>query len=197
MHLHDRLRHAIGALPLFSYHSSTPPDPWAGYKLAMRRAVEQYPSVTHYVVLQDDVIPCRGFIGAVVERINERPEDMISLWVGGLRNDTTKSYRQAQIKHERWVQVGARRALDIHHCVALVWPRVKAEEFLHWTETNMLPGEGRNQQSDDAIVGAWARRTKNPFWATVPSLVEHDDDTPSTIGRPQGGADRRAISFAG
>lgn len=162
----------------------------------MRRALEDTVA-DHYIVMQDDVIPCGGFMQKVHERIEERPADVLSLWVGGLRNETTKAYRKAQIAGERWVQVGARRPLDIHHCVALVWPQAKAVEFLHWTENNMLPGEGRNQQSDDAIVGAWARRTKNYFWATIPCLVEHDDDTPSTIGRPQGGADRRAIQFAG
>lgn len=190
-----RLRAHLPAMPFFSTHSSKPPDPWAGYKLAMQRAVTLFPRRTHYVVMQDDVIPCSGFTGKVYERIKERPDDVISLWVGGLRNATTTAYLQAQIKGERWVQVGARRPMDIHHCVALVWPRAKAEAFLLWTETNMLPGDGRDQQSDDAIVGAWSRRTKNYFWATIPCLVEHDDDVESTIGRPRGGRDRRAISL--
>ena len=86
---------------------------------------------------------------------------------------------------------------DIHHCVALVWPRALAQAFLDWTETSMLPGDGRNQQSDDAIVGAWARRTKNYIWAHVPCLVEHNDDVVSTINRPRGDAGRRAIAFVG
>ena len=149
---------------------------------------------THVLVMQDDAIPCADFPRAVIEAICDRRDQVLSLWVGGLRQPTTNHYRQAQINHERWVQI---HFSDIHHCVALVWPRPLAQEFLKWTSTSMLPGEGRNQQSDDAIVGAWARRTKNYIWAHVPCLVEHDDDVESTIGRPRGDAGRRAISFAG
>ncbi len=176
----------------FSYHSSDPPDPWAGYKLAMNTAVRAHPKATHYVVLQDDVTPCDHFIQKVHERINERPDDVLSLFVGGIRNTTWKLYLRAQQKGEYWSPI---HFSDIHHVVGLVWPRAKAEEFLKWTETAMLPGDGRNQQSDDAIVGAWARRTKQTFWATIPCLVEHLDVVESTINRTRGGRDRRAIAF--
>jgi hypothetical protein len=158
----------------------------------MRIAAED-DSVSHMIVLQDDVTVCADFPLAVAAAIEERPDDVLSLFVGGLRQTTTKHFRRAQIERKRWVQIVFS---DIHHCVALVWPRELAKAFLEWTETAMLPGEGRNQQSDDAIVGAWARRTKNYFWATVPCLVEHNDDVESTIGRQRGDAGRRAIQFA-
>jgi hypothetical protein len=189
--LHDRIRRVVGA-PFVSLHSSEPPNPWAGYKLALERALDL--SATHYVVLQDDALPCAGFMQKVHERTSERPGDVVSLWVGGLRNTTTKLYRRAQIAQEHWSMI---HFSDIHHCVGLVWPKFLVEEFLDWTEVSMLPGDGRNQQSDDAIIGAWARRTKHVFWATVPSLVEHLDDVDSTINRPRGDAGRRAIAFAG
>lgn len=172
-------------------HDSQPRNPWAGYKLLVERAVQDSSS-SHFVALQDDVLPCDSFMQKVHERINERPDNILSLWVGGLRQPTTKHYRQAQIRGDRWVQI---HFSDIHHCVALVWPRVLAEDFLDWAETSMLPGDGRDQQSDDAIVGAFARRTKNYFWATIPCLVEHDDDVVSTIGRARGDAGRRAVWF--
>lgn len=192
--LHSRLTAILGeALPVsLSLHSSTPPDPWAGYKQVVRRAVDG--EGTHFVVLQDDVTLCRDFPRAVRAAVDDRPNEVLSLWVGGLRQPTTKLFRQAQISGQRWVQI---HFSDIHHVVALVWPRWLAEEFLDWTENNMLPGDGRNQQSDDAIVGAWARRTKRYFIAHVPCLVEHEDDVESTIGRARGDAGRRAIAFAG
>lgn len=158
----------------------------------MERAVES--AFTHVCVIQDDVIPCANFSQALIEAIVDRRDDVLSLWVGGLRQPTTKNYRQAQIAGERWVPI---HFSDIHHCVGLVWPRLTAEAFLEWTETSRLPGEDRPQQSDDAIVGAWARRTHNLVWAHIPCLVEHDDNVDSTIGRPRGDAGRRAISFAG
>lgn len=136
--------------------------------------------------------PCAGFMQKLHERIYERPADMLSLWVGALRNKTTTEYRKAMIRHETWAQV---YFSDIHHVVGLVYPRPLLEAFLVWAATSRLPGENRPQQSDDAIVGAWARRTHQPFWATIPSLVEHNDDVESTIGRPRGDRGRRAITF--
>lgn len=191
--MHGPLYQALRPLPTYlSVHASNPPNPWAGYEQALRYACLSDRS--HFVVLQDDVILCREFPLAVRSAIRERPDSVLSLWVGGLRQPTTKLFRQAQIERERWVQI---HFSDIHHCVALVWPRALAESFLAWTETSMLPGDGRDQQSDDAIVGAWARRTNNYFWAHVPCLVEHNDDVESTINRPRGDAGRRAIAFAG
>lgn len=140
---------------------------------------------------------CRDFPLAVTAAIEQRPESVISLWVGALPGRTRKDFCIAQSRKEPWSAIYFR---DIHHCVALAWPREKAEEFLEWTDESRLPGDCRSVQSDDAIIGAWARRTKQRFWATVPCLVEHVDDpetVPSTIGRPQGDAGRRAISFAG
>jgi hypothetical protein len=156
----------------------------------MEQAVRS--AFSHVVVLQDDVMPCAKFPRAVMAAIHERPDEVISLWVGDLRNTTAKFFRKAQGAGEGWSPV---HFSDIHHCVALVWPRELAVKFLEWAATSRLPGENRARQSDDAIVGAWARRTHNQVWATVPSLVEHNDDIPSTIGRPQGGRDRRAIAF--
>lgn len=147
---------------------------------------------SHGIVLQDDAIVCADFPPAVTAAIEERPEQVLSLWVGGLPGRTRKDFWVAQKARDSWSRIYFR---DIHHVVALVWPRPLAEEFLAWTDSSRMPGDCRQVQSDDAIVGAWARRTKKQFWACVPSLVEHDDDIPSTIGRPQGDKGRRAIAF--
>lgn len=191
--LHQSLTERLAPLPVtLSLHSSQPPNPWAGYEQAMRLAVAS--ESDHLIVLQDDALPCRNFPRAVMALIEERPDSVLSLWVGGLRCKTTVDYMKAMTQGERWVPIVFR---DIHHCVALVWPRELAESFLEWAATSRLPGENRPQQSDDAIVGAWARRTHRTFWASVPSLVEHNDDVESTIGRPRGGRGRRSIAFAG
>lgn len=175
-----------------SLHASDPPNPWAGYEQALRRALEG--QNTHIVLLQDDATPCRDFSRAVADRVTERPENVISLWVGALRGKTLVNYRKAMIAKQRWCPI---YFSDIHHCVALVWPRGLAKSFLEWTETSRLPGEDRPAQSDDAIVGAWARRTGTQIWATVPCLVEHEDQVESIIGRRRGDAGRRAIWFSG
>lgn len=84
--------------------------------------------------------------------------------------------------------------------VAMIWPRPKAESFLTWAETAKLPGMP-NPRSDDAVVGSWMKFTRQEILATVPSLVEHPDDTPSVkhdkLKDFYGGKSRRAIWFAG
>lgn len=140
---------------------------------------------------------CRDFPPAVTAAIADRPTSVLSLFVGGLSGRTRKDFWEAQGRRDPWSPIYFR---EIHHCVALVWPRELAEEFLDWTSSSRMPGDCRQVQSDDAIIGAWARRTKKQFWATVPCLVEHNDDPdvfPSTIDRPQGDKGRQAIAFAG
>lgn len=189
--IHAPLVASLSPLPVeISLHASSPPNPWAGYKQALERFVSHENS--HGIVLQDDAVVCRDFPLAVTAAIEERPDSVLSLWVGALRGRTTRDFHLAQQRGERWSPLYFR---DIHFTVALVWPRELAEAFLEWASEAKIPGWARSQQSDDAVVGAWARRTKRQFWACVPCLVEHNDEVESTIGRPRGDRGRRAISF--
>jgi len=150
-------------------------------------------NVTHLCVLQDDAVPCEAFDRLTAEAVGERPGDVVSLFVGGLTNRTRKSFYEAMQRKERWCPVYFR---DIHHVVGMVWPVEVAAGFLEWYATARVPGP-IPPRSDDAVVGYWARTTKRTVWATVPCLVEHPDDMPSTvhsIGR-QGDAGRKAIWF--
>jgi hypothetical protein len=51
------------------------------------------------------------------------------------------------------------------------------------------------ERSDDAMGGRWMRTTRQRVVATIPSLVEHPDDAPSTIARKPGG--RTALFWHG
>lgn len=151
-------------------------NPWRCYK----RCLSDLPESGHVVVLQDDTVPCVNFAAACERLVTARPDSVISLFVPGLRNPTQKLYLDAIRVGHRWSPVYFR---DIHHVVALLWPVEKARAFLAWAEEADIPGHHRIPRSDDAIVGSWARKHQETFWATVPSLVEHPDDLPSTIGR--------------
>jgi len=65
---------------------------------------------------------------------------------------------------------------DFLPVVAVLWPRAKVEEFLEWSKDAKLPGLP-NPRSDDAVVGSWMKFTRQTVLATVPSIVEHPDDT--------------------
>jgi hypothetical protein len=75
--------------------------------------------------------------------------------------------------------------------VAVLWPRQSAVEFRAWSET-----AARITRADDGNVGRWMRQTKQEFMVCVPSIVEHDDFTPTVKGgRPQtNGKDRSRVA---
>jgi hypothetical protein len=125
--------------------------------------------------------------------VAERPDDVISLFVGALPGKTKTDYLRAMIRREKWCPIFFQ---DIHHCVALVWPPGTPKAFLDWALSTKIPGLPELNFSDDAVISAWAKLTGRQVWATIPSLVEHDDIYLSTIGKKTGDAGRRAIHFA-
>lgn len=152
------------------------PNPWRGYK----KCLSNLPPTGHVAVLQDDTVPCINFELALERVVAARPDAVISLFVAGLNNVTRKDYWKAMKFQRHWVEINFR---DIHHVCALVWPVDRARDFLAWAEVAKIPGHSRIPRSDDAIVGAWAKQKRIGVIATVPSLVQHPDDVPSTIGR--------------
>jgi len=171
------------------------PDPMRNYL----RCLSDPSDATHIVVLQDDAVVCDRFGSLLREAVVERPDDMISLFVGGLPGKTRMDFLRALQKRERWAPVYTQ---GIVHVVAMVWPVAAAKAFLEWfPPSKPIPGARAPYRSDDMVVGYWARITKRQVWATVPCLVEHPDDVPSIAqtSRKADGADRgrRAIHFAG
>lgn len=80
----------------------------------------------------------------------------------------------------RYVQLSHRSFMPI---VAVLWPREKLLEFAEWAEENPgLPGQ-REPRSDDAMAGRWKMMNRQTVLACVPSIVEHPDEVPSTIGK--------------
>lgn len=81
--------------------------------------------------------------------------------------------------------------------VAILWPRHKAEQFLAWADSGVrLPGHP-TPRADDGVVARWARREKQEFRVTVPSLVEHPDTVPTVKGGGQArwGGDRGRVAL--
>lgn len=178
-------------------HDVTDPNPFRNY---LRCLDGVPPDVTHVCVIQDDAVPCKRYEPLVREAVGERPDEVISLFVGGLSGRTRLDFWKALKHGERWSPVYFR---ETHHVVALVWPVELAQAFLDWWASEpRIPGP-KVQRSDDAVVTHWIksmyanRHTRRQVWATVPCLVEHPDDLPSIVqgNRRLGDKGRRAIAF--
>lgn len=166
---------------------SKPPNPWSGYQ----KCLSDLRGYSHVLVIQDDAIVCKDFPETINRIVVAKPHRVVSLFVGGLRNRTTRSFTEAIGREDRYGEIYFR---DIHHVVAVLWPAQLAKAFLDWSRTHDLPGIP-NPRSDDAVFGAWARNTKNRVLCTVPSLVQHPDDVKSTVGlRDRAGKDRGRVA---
>lgn len=74
--------------------------------------------------------------------------------------------------------------------VAVLWPYAKAKELAKWGRT------AKTTRADDGNVAKWARKTKQHFLVTVPSLVQHDESEPSVKGSDNSGSWCRALFLA-
>lgn len=174
-----------------------PPSPWRGYKDCLDAIP---PDVTHALIVQDDAVVCANFTKAV-ERIARHVDVPVCLFVSGARTKTLIHYRQAVRSGLRYSKVWFQ---DYCPVVAMLWPRTKVNEFLQWyADDPKLPGMVKPYRSDDAVVGSWMKFTRQTVLATVPSLVEHPDDTlsvkwnESRVPSGTGNKRRRAFQYIG
>lgn len=152
------------------------PSPWRTY----RHALETTPTdATHRLVIQDDAIPCLGFVPALERAIAARPDDLLVLFVGGMPTEHARTLLRACEAGSRWAALNSARWCP---AVAVVWPTGLIGEFLAFTDKRRW---GDRLTADDEIIGRWCRVAGRQPLATVPSLVQHPDDIPSLNGRRQ------------
>jgi hypothetical protein len=182
-----------------SEHASDPPNPWAGYQLALQRGLDDPTNPTHVLVLQDDIVVCSNFAAACQQIASTNPDVPVSLFQSWLPDAARLAFRDASMVgrcyapypiSQKWAPV-----------LGVLWPAGAARRFLEWATSGVkLPGYPNLVASDDAVLGEWLRRRQEPFLLTVPCLVEHPDREPSLIGkRAQWGKDkaRVALDFIG
>ena len=120
----------------------------------------------------------------------------VSLFLARLPLRLAHLYLQAQKAREPWFDT-ENRINEFVPVVGILWPVAKAAEFLDWAARNELPGHP-SPRSDDAVLGRWGALTNQIFRFTIPCLIQHPDEEPSTIGRTAHwgeDAGRVALSF--
>jgi hypothetical protein len=168
-------------------HESDPPSPWAGYELCLA----DLPDCSHLLIVQDDAVPADNFAEALEQIAVAQPTAPVCLFLARLPREVSRRAEIAMERKQRYVQLSWRSFLPV---VAVLWPREKALEFAAWAKDNPKIGPGPSR-SDDAMAGRWKLVKRQTVYACVPSIVQHPDEEPSTIGRTaQWGRDRGRVA---
>jgi hypothetical protein len=175
-----------------SEHESDPPSPWKGYRTLLERALPPSRNGDHLLILQDDVEVAPNFVPAIRVIAKANPETPVVLFLAYLPRKTASNASRMMILRKPYVDMYVN---DFCPVVGMLWPRHKAQEMYDWAGHSPLPGD-HNARSDDAVVGAWMRRTRQHIRATVPSIVQHPDMVESLIGRRHSyGKDRGRVAL--
>ena len=155
-------------------HSSSPPDPWAGY----RQCLTDLPDTSHVLIVQDDALPVPGFWDAVERLAEAQPDRPVCLWMSAIPADAAIRAYKAHGK-QSLIPLGTSPFVPL---VCVLWPTWQARAFLEWSEK--VPR--LMTKADDGNVARWMRTERIEFLVAVPSIVEHDDWVPSVKGGQMG-----------
>lgn len=185
-HLLPRLREALGtptvpgAWAAYGEVHGDPElrDPWATYQECLRFAdhVEHNADATHLLIIQDDALPCSRFHERVASAVAERPGELLCLYVPERPTYMGRAMLVAHQGGERFATIPGGMFTPL---VAAVWPVWLAAECLTWVEATPT---SRSRRCDDAQVARFLRTRRYRPVGVVPSLVQHDELTPSTLG---------------
>ena len=147
----DDMLVALGGAPVRVYTDVHKHGTWT----TTRRCLAGMPSwATHVIVLDDDLLLCKDFLGGAVRAASQRPECVVSFWAKNPHVDKKAS------SGDRWVSV------DYVQGPAVCFPRAVAEGLLIYA--------GHVEQgADDAHVTDYCKKHGVARWTTMPSLVEH------------------------
>ncbi len=159
-----------------------PPSPLRTAKLAWAAIADD---ATHHVVLQDDVIPIRGFAQHLTRAIASRPRHAITLCVHWKSPQNSYYVRRAAAAGAPWALLSR---TEWTPTLGLVLPIADARELSAYL--SRLPDE---LVDDDCNVTPFCNERGLTVLATVPHLLEHGDG-PSLSGYDCEG-DRYATVF--
>lgn len=159
-------------------------NPWRCAREAWKIGASKKGS-THVLVIQEDAIVRDDFLKHVRRALRVHPDRITTLFLGWLPAETARAALVACNRCAAWV-LGSYAGWC--PTIALVMPREAADELWRFDD-------GTRPVADDDVVGRFLRETNRRWWATVPSLANHDDDAPSLMSTT--GRDRSAMCYVG
>ncbi len=140
-----------------------PANPWRTY-LACLQAMPA--DATHYLIAQDDCVPCPGFAEAAVAAITARPLRPVAFFVGNHTHDSCGAMRLAAKAGRSWTELSS---WNVFPCVAAAWPAELVHRIVAWSARE------KTGRCDDGNLARFLADHRITGLATVPSLVEHPD----------------------
>lgn len=122
------------------------------------------------LVLQDDALPCRDFLQGAARALSVAPAPVVAFYLGWVPPQTARAALVAS-EYSTWVP-GVRG--DWVPTVATAINADVARGVAAFSEHSEL--------GDDTLLGVYCNDRDVAWCATIPSLVQHDDDEPSIIG---------------
>lgn len=144
---------------------------WRNHMRAWKHALDS--GATHAAILQDDAVPVPDFRKHAERAAQERPNSLISLYIGNHRprtEDVARAVGQAQRIGASWLS-----AETLFWGVGVIVPTNLIPEILEACKDS--------KYAYDQRIGLWAKKTGNKVLYTYPSLVDHADLVTSVLGR--------------
>lgn len=116
------------------------------------------PDFTHYLVIQDDILPCKDFIKTANHLMNLRPNDFMSLF------SASPSVEKALQVNKHWVSLDRCYGL-----CAYIIPCFMAQDYVD----NCVDKIKNDIKADDVKLSIYLAERKFRNYVTAPSLVEH------------------------
>jgi hypothetical protein len=146
-------------------------NPWRCAREAWRATPDD---CTHRLVVQEDILPCPRFLFHARRALAAKPDRIVSFYLGTNAILTWRSMLIADARGANWVE-GSRAGWV--PALALAVPQRLVASLATFED-------GTRPVADDDVYGRWIQTNRLPWYATIPSLVDHDDDAPSLMRNP-------------
>lgn len=167
----ERLARQLRCSVIYDPDPDGPRNPWRTARECWRSTPA---GCTHRLVIQEDTHPCAGFLHHARLALAAKPDRIVSFYLGQYPSET---WREQLIASQRCAAWARGSWVSWVPAVALCIPQPLCASLAAFHD-------GTSPIADDEVYGRWCRTNQYPWWATIPSLVNHDDDAPSLMASP-------------
>lgn len=139
------------------------PPSLEGLRYTFLQAAMPPETCTHLLVLQDDAVPCRDFALALSRAIRAKPWGALLPYCNNPQTEACLATERSWLALHGW-------GWGLGVCM----PRALWLAFLDFNARAFLPGA--QPFHDDSRVALFLAERGEPYWCTVPSLLQHGSE---------------------